>query len=77
MINFPPKLIPDEAEHVKTMIACQDYARLGKLVVSPHLSESKEVEKDLDSKRGQWKEWAVSINEMSSYESLESISEFE
>ena len=67
----------DEAEHVKTMIACQDYARLGKLVVSPHLFESKEVEKDLDSKRGQWKEWAVSINEMSSYESMESISEFE
>ena len=27
----------DEAEHVKTMAACQDYARIGKLVESPHV----------------------------------------
>ena len=68
----------DEAEHVKTMVACQDYARLGKLVVSPHLSQSEEEsDPNLESKRGQWKEWAESINGMNAYESLEGVNEFE
>ncbi|CAJ1922731.1 unnamed protein product [Cylindrotheca closterium] len=31
----------DEAEHVKTMVACQDYARVGKLVESPHVPAMK------------------------------------
>eukprot|EP00871_Galdieria_phlegrea_P001577 jgi/Galph1/241/GphlegSOOS_G4928.1 len=44
----------DEMEHVKTMHACQEYARLGKVVHSPH--ESKNVSSK--EKRTHWKEWA-------------------
>lgn len=63
----------DEAEHVKTMAACQDYARVGKLVVSPHLSfttpNNKDNNNDDDNEnRQRWKAWADNINEMSSYE---------
>lgn len=32
----------DEAEHVKTMVACQDYARFGKQVESPHVKPKKQ-----------------------------------
>eukprot|EP00980_Cylindrotheca_fusiformis_P008611 scaffold1830_cov117-Cylindrotheca_fusiformis.AAC.10 len=68
----------DEAEHVKTMVACQDYARLGELVVSPHaVLEDTPGEMDMDQKRKNWKEWAQSVNEMSSYESSEGASDFE
>ena len=59
----------DEGEHVRTMRACQDYAELGKLVVSPHapgLTETVNGESssdDLDfEKREQWKRWAEEIN---------------
>ena len=38
----------DEAEHVKTMAACQDYARVGKLVESPHLVAKKSKDKKGD-----------------------------
>lgn len=55
----------DEVEHVKTMQACQDYARLGKLVVSPHLNEKREEdEKIISIKRKNWKAWSDKINKM-------------
>mmetsp|Transcript_12656 Transcript_12656/g.30225 ORF Transcript_12656/g.30225 Transcript_12656/m.30225 type:complete len:164 (-) Transcript_12656:2114-2605(-) len=39
----------DEMEHVKTMVACQDYARVGKLVESPHVPvESKYISAEED-----------------------------
>lgn len=48
----------DEAEHVKTMQACQDYALLGNQVVSSHAkfpyAENKE--------RVLWKEWSDEMN---------------
>lgn len=52
----------DEAEHVKTMAACQDYARVGKLVVSPHLAAVVAGEDDPE-KRNLWKKWAEDLNE--------------
>lgn len=71
----------DEAEHVKTMVACQDYARLGKLIVSPHATMPEKAwppsDVELEKRRSNWKEWADSINEMSSYESSESVTELE
>jgi len=55
----------DEAEHVKTMIACQDYVRMGKLIVSPHLSEAYDEDKiTVDKKRENWKSWAGNINQV-------------
>jgi hypothetical protein len=65
----------DEGEHVKTMQACQDYARFGVEVVSPHLKfdddiESREialdeaqVEEIVKNKRALWKKWCAEINE--------------
>jgi ubiquinol oxidase len=69
----------DETEHVKTMIACQEYARSGTLIVSPHagFQERTATEPELEVKRRNWKEWAESINEMDSYESSSSTTEFE
>jgi sugar phosphate isomerase/epimerase len=67
----------DEAEHVKTMIACQDYARVGKLIVSPHLTYSEETEENIEEKRKNWKDWADSLNEMNSYETNSNIGELE
>lgn len=60
----------EEAEHVKIMIACQDYAKVRKLVVSPHLSTaSSDAQEELDQKRQKWKDWAIGINEMNQYDS--------
>lgn len=65
----------DEAEHVKTMVACQDYAMLGRLVTSPHLAGAhqmktiEEENKDKERKRQTWKVWAESMNERSLFES--------
>jgi ubiquinol oxidase len=69
----------DEIEHVKTMIACQDYAITGKLIVSPHAAfqEKTATEAELELKRKNWKEWADSVNEMDSYESSSSVTELE
>lgn len=52
----------DEVEHVKTMIACQDYSRWSSdAVVSPHL-RGIEIRDD-GQKRESWnKAWASSIN---------------
>ena len=50
----------DEAEHVKTMKACQNYAIYGIRVVSPHLSNR---HTDVHIKREKWKEWSEQVNE--------------
>jgi ubiquinol oxidase len=50
----------DEAEHVKTMIACQDYALYGTRVVSPHLNYK---ETDIAEKREKWRAWSEQVNE--------------
>ena len=50
----------DEAEHVKTMRACQDYARLGSRVVSPHVRALVDEE---GKAREVWKEWARIVND--------------
>jgi hypothetical protein len=67
----------DETEHVKTMIACQEYARLGKLIVSPHADLQEKSATEAELKRKNWKEWADSVNEMNSYESSSSVTESE
>eukprot|EP01039_Chlorochromonas_danica_P002872 gene2872-3136_t len=63
----------DENEHVATMKACQDYSRLGKMVVSPHqrftsrgkgsisLQENDGVAKEKERRR--WSDWASEINQ--------------
>lgn len=53
----------DEAEHVRTMQACQDYAAVGTMVISPHAvcKTSKKAMKDSlaeAEKRKLWKEWS-------------------
>lgn len=50
----------DEAEHVKTMKACKDYSRLGKVVVSPHMSIGDDIA--LSEKRKAWLEWSEETN---------------
>lgn len=52
----------DEGEHVKIMAACQDYAVLGKRVVSPHLTYPEERPMEEAEKRMLWKEWSDNIN---------------
>lgn len=51
----------DEAEHVKTMAACQDYCRGGTKVVSPHLKYGN-LKVGTTNQRGDWKEWSDEIN---------------
>lgn len=60
----------DEGEHVKTMQACQDYALLGNVVVSPHATDRAPNEGDEDSaaraeRRKLWKQWAEDVNSLS------------
>lgn len=53
----------DEAQHVKTMQACQDYAKLGSRVVSPHAADvSASPEVDAASRRRRWQEWSEAVN---------------
>lgn len=56
----------DEAEHVKTMQACQDYARFRTReteVVSPHLAwENKGPSSKTSDSRDSWNRWAADIN---------------
>ena len=55
----------DEAEHVKTMKACQDYAKIGVKVQSPHVArEDKELEDvaGKETRRRMWKEWSAEVN---------------
>jgi hypothetical protein len=53
-------IMVDEGEHVKTMRACQDYAQLGKRLVSPHVEYAKPL--NMDEKRKKWLEWSTEIN---------------
>mmetsp|Transcript_13052 Transcript_13052/g.42237 ORF Transcript_13052/g.42237 Transcript_13052/m.42237 type:complete len:413 (-) Transcript_13052:180-1418(-) len=55
----------DEGEHVKTMRACQDYAVLGKVVVSPHAvnSDTSSATSD-EERRALWKQWAEEVNQL-------------
>ena len=48
----------DEGEHVKTMQACRDYARIGARVVSPHMDGAHAAES-----REKWVRWAAEVNE--------------
>lgn len=65
----------DEVEHVKTIIACQDYARIGSMIVSPHLnsisSDSNNQGYDNVEKHQKWKIWADSMNEINSEDTNE------
>jgi hypothetical protein len=57
----------DEGEHVKTMQACQDYARVGALVVSPHataVEKGKTMGSDEEQRRKRWSEWAESFQDL-------------
>lgn len=59
----------DEGEHVKTMQACQDYAEVGSLVVSPHttaIKEGKSLEsvQETEEKRKKWLEWAETFQHL-------------
>eukprot|EP00242_Pyramimonas_sp_CCMP2087_P009168 CAMPEP_0198205532 /NCGR_PEP_ID=MMETSP1445-20131203/9072_1 /TAXON_ID=36898 /ORGANISM="Pyramimonas sp., Strain CCMP2087" /LENGTH=460 /DNA_ID=CAMNT_0043877873 /DNA_START=131 /DNA_END=1513 /DNA_ORIENTATION=- len=47
----------DENEHIKTLIACQDYEWLEEMQISPH-SRMAEMNKD---ERTQWKEWSAKV----------------
>lgn len=50
----------DEAEHVKTMMACKNYATVGDVVVSPHLTAG---DGDVtDEKRQAWLDWSEEVN---------------
>jgi hypothetical protein len=47
------------------MVACQDYARVGTLVVSPHATAvEKTVGSDEEQRRKQWLEWAESFQDL-------------
>jgi Alternative oxidase. len=50
----------DEAEHVKTMKACKDYSRLGKVVVSPHMTLGDDI--GVTEKRKAWLKWSEETN---------------
>jgi hypothetical protein len=61
----------DEGEHVKTMVACQDYTKVGTLVVSPHGTatvgggiDGVKASDDEEQKRKKWMEWAESFRDV-------------
>ena len=55
LLDVFTNICEDEGEHVKTMRACQDYARVGARVVSPHAHAS-------DEARARWTRWAEDVN---------------
>jgi ubiquinol oxidase len=57
LLDVFENICQDEAEHVRTMQACQDYALLGDKVVSPHVQYP-----NMEEKRSLWEEWSASIN---------------
>jgi len=57
----------DEGEHVRTMQACKDYAKVGAVVVSPHLGVDRD-EIAMDDKRKAWLEWSEEVNRASTAE---------
>lgn len=58
LLDVFENIAKDEAEHVKTMQACQDYALLGTRVVSSHA----QFPPSAKSKRVLWKEWSDDVN---------------
>ena len=67
LLHIFSNIAEDEGEHVKTMQACQDYARLGSRVVSPHAhwsahAPTTEDEATRGERRKQWKRWAAEVN---------------
>ena len=70
LLDVFSNIAEDEAEHVKTMKACQDYSRLGARVVSPHAAwapavdrpTQDEAERARKERRAQWKRWAEEVN---------------
>ena len=61
LLDVFQNICQDEAEHVKTMQACQDYAECGKRVVSPHLKHV--LSMDMEEKRQLWQSWSDEVNE--------------
>lgn len=75
LLDVFTNIATDEGEHVKTMIACQDYSEeYGTAVVSPHLMYDNELQNQRmsltpaqleaieDDKRSLWKKWSVRVN---------------
>ena len=58
MLDVFTNIAIDEGEHVKTMQACQDYARSGARGVSPHMDGAHAAES-----REKWVRWAAEVNE--------------
>ncbi len=78
----------DEGEHVKTMKACQDYAKFGSKVVSSHLKygigplvgeidgkPATDIDRDNaeKKKRKLWKEWSEMINDETELNEFEGV----
>eukprot|EP00543_Licmophora_paradoxa_P004055 CAMPEP_0202450214 /NCGR_PEP_ID=MMETSP1360-20130828/8845_1 /ASSEMBLY_ACC=CAM_ASM_000848 /TAXON_ID=515479 /ORGANISM="Licmophora paradoxa, Strain CCMP2313" /LENGTH=180 /DNA_ID=CAMNT_0049068389 /DNA_START=240 /DNA_END=782 /DNA_ORIENTATION=- len=65
LLDVFENICQDEAEHVKTMQACQEYAVNGTRVVSPHVNYGAEMglkRLEEEQKRKKWEEWASMIN---------------
>jgi len=68
-------IMEDEAEHVKTMIACQKYCEDGAPILSPFRAQEQakfspsltSTEND-EKQREQWKKWAEEVNSNSNNE---------
>ena len=69
MLDVFQNICQDEAEHVRTMRACQEYALYGTRVVSPHLAQSEEQDRAdaeyIAKMRETWREWSDAINKQS------------
>ena len=77
LLDVFQNICEDEAEHVKTMQACQVYASTGKPIISPHLEaerlkkqplsteqrDQEKRDKDEKAKRALWKKWAEDVTE--------------
>ena len=59
----------DEAQHVKTMAACQDYCRGGNKVVSPHLKYGHDRSAKMNEKKSRedWNDWSDEINKAAAF----------
>jgi len=71
LLDVFQNIVEDEGEHVKTMQACQDYARLGSVVISPHAPAEWREQRDRSAveddaaraeRRELWKTWAAQVN---------------
>lgn len=65
MYDVFSNICDDEAEHVKTMQACQEYVQVGSVVVSPHATAvERGTTSDEEHKRKRWLEWAESFQDL-------------